>query len=200
MKRVAAKPMRSDAEVATLVNENRRLVEYMVGRYLKRFTVGTMEREDLVSWGYIGLVQAAKAWDPARGHVFPTLACRAIERMIARGVNREWKPEKENRTYHLDDVKVLVDGESDRFIDFLSDESDLTEEVEKAWEIKECLDCLDALPSEMRQLLIARYLHDTSIEQIRCRMKTDITRQGVYSKLKIATRAANKIAAKRDLL
>src|SRR3712207_8627730 len=52
----------------------------------KRYYVGSMERDDLVSWGMIGLVNAARAWDPARSRSFSTLACRAIERMIIRGV------------------------------------------------------------------------------------------------------------------
>src|SRR5438876_3741508 len=52
--------------------------------------------EDLVSWGLIGPVQAAQAWDPARSGCFSTLACRAIERMIIRGVRREWKRSEEH--------------------------------------------------------------------------------------------------------
>src|SRR5207253_9149336 len=73
-------------------------LDYMVNRYLKRYFVGDMEREDLVSWGMIGLLQAARAWDPERSRSFSTLACKAIERMIVRGVSREWKPEDRKST------------------------------------------------------------------------------------------------------
>ena len=58
--------VRSEAEVERLVRENQKLVQYEVNRYLQRYFVGTMEREDLISWGLIGLVQAARAWDPER--------------------------------------------------------------------------------------------------------------------------------------
>ena len=85
---------RLERDVERLVDENQKLVHYQVNRYLQRYFVGDMEREDLVSWGLIGLVQAARAWDPERAASFSTLACRAIQRMIIRGVRREWKPER----------------------------------------------------------------------------------------------------------
>src|SRR5581483_5863241 len=95
---MAAAALRSEAEVDQLVRQNVKLVDYMVNRYLKRYFVGSMEREDLVSWGMIGLVQAARAWDPARSASFSTIACKAIERMIIRGVSREWRPDEARAT------------------------------------------------------------------------------------------------------
>ena len=80
--------VRSEQEVERLVQDHQGLVGFMVQRYLQRCFVGDMEREDLISWGMIGLLQAARAWDPARSRSFATLACRAIERMIIRGVSR----------------------------------------------------------------------------------------------------------------
>jgi RNA polymerase sporulation-specific sigma factor len=71
------------------VEEHRRLVDFAVNRYLKRHPIEGMEREDLVSWGLLGLFHAARAWDPRRGCAFSTLAMVAIERMIARGVRAE---------------------------------------------------------------------------------------------------------------
>src|SRR5262245_10431543 len=105
-----ANTIRSEAEVSRLVAENEKLVDYMVNRYLKRYVVGSMEREDLRSWAMIGLVHAARAWDPARSASFTTLACKAIERMIIRGVSREWKPDQARVTYSLD--AIMSDGGS----------------------------------------------------------------------------------------
>src|SRR5712691_2663135 len=95
---------RSERDVERLVHENQKLVHYEVNRYLQRYFVGDMEREDLVSWGMIGLVHAARAWDPERAASFSTLACRAIQRMIIRGVRREWKPERAAATVSLDEL------------------------------------------------------------------------------------------------
>jgi hypothetical protein len=47
----------SEREVERLVRENQKLVHYVVNRYLKRYSVHGMEREDLVSWGMIGLLR-----------------------------------------------------------------------------------------------------------------------------------------------
>ena len=38
--------IRTEAEVERLVRENQKLVDYMVNRYLKRYFVGDMEREE----------------------------------------------------------------------------------------------------------------------------------------------------------
>src|SRR5262245_15168303 len=102
--------VRSEREVERLVRDNQKLVSYQVSRYLKRYFVADMEREDLVSWGMIGLLQAARAWDPARSRSFSTLACKAIERMIIRGVKREWKPERAAVTVSLDETVFGVAG------------------------------------------------------------------------------------------
>jgi RNA polymerase sporulation-specific sigma factor len=109
--------VRSEAEVERLVSENQKLVQLTVSRYLKRYFVGTMERDDLVSWGLIGLLQAARAWDPGRG-AFSTVACRAIERMIMRGVRREWKPDQAAATVSLDELLGGEEaGSPERFVD-----------------------------------------------------------------------------------
>src|SRR5713226_10161561 len=96
--------LRLEQDVEQLVRENHKLVHYQVSRYLQRYFVDGMEREDLVSWGMIGLVQAARAWDPERAASFSTLACRAIERMIIRGVRREWKPKQAAATVSLHEI------------------------------------------------------------------------------------------------
>jgi DNA-directed RNA polymerase specialized sigma subunit len=59
--------VRTEADVERLVSENQKLVQLVVNRYLTRYYVGTMEREDLISWGMLGLLQAARRWDPERG-------------------------------------------------------------------------------------------------------------------------------------
>src|SRR5919204_1174219 len=123
--------IRSEAEVDRLVRDNQKLVDYMVNRYLKRYFVGDMEREDLVSWGMIGLLQAARAWDPARSGSFSTLACRAIERMIIRGVSREWKPEQAAATLSLDGLVFGEDaeGRQSRFVEQIAAEEDVEQQL-----------------------------------------------------------------------
>lgn len=111
----------SEAQIDRLVRENEKLVQYQVNRYLKRYAVRGMEREDLVSWGLLGLVQAARVWDPARG-AFSTVACRAIDWMLLRGAGREWKPEQAAATVSLDELLSAQEpaGQRDRLVDRLA--------------------------------------------------------------------------------
>jgi RNA polymerase sigma factor FliA len=182
-KKMAAS-LRSEAEVHRLVNENRKLVEYMVNRYLKRFHVGTMERDDLVSWGMMGLVNAARAFDETRGVAFSTLACRAIERMIIRGVNREWRPEREQVTVSLDELIHGQNGEGgdDRFIDqFPADEN--VERVMLETEQGSVIDdALNTLSPDQRELIVRHFFDGESVQDIA--RSLGLSRQGVYSRQK----------------
>ena len=179
-----AAALRSDAEVDRLVNDNRKLVEYMVNRYLKRFYVGTMERDDLVSWGMMGLVNAARAWDPARSRSFSTLACRAIERMIIRGVNREWHPEREQSTVSLD---VLISGAAaspgeDRFVDQIPADENVERTLLSTERDVTLRSALEALKPEQRKLIERHYYEQESVENIA--RDLGLSRQGVYSREK----------------
>ena len=178
-----ATPLRSEAEVNRLVADNRKLVDYMVNRYLKRFYVGTMERDDLVSWGMMGLVNAARAWDPSRSH-FSTLACRAIERMIIRGVNREWRPDREQATVSLDQLisRNQTEGGDDRFIDQLPADENV-ESTMLTTERNETLEsALRTLEPNQRELIERHYFKNDRVEDIA--RDLGLTRQGVYSREK----------------
>jgi RNA polymerase sigma factor (sigma-70 family) len=185
---MAAAALRSEAEVDQLVRQNVKLVDYMVNRYLKRYFVGSMEREDLVSWGMIGLVQAARAWDPARSASFSTIACKAIERMIIRGVSREWRPDEARATVSLDEAmfEERGDGGQERFLDLLRAEDDVEEQIlssETGLTVRQALAQLD--PGQ-RDLLSRHYFGDEAVRDIA--RDLGLTRQGVYLREKLALR------------
>lgn len=176
--------MRSEAEVEQMVRENRKLVDYMVNRYLKRYFVGTMERDDLVSWGMMGLVNAARAWDPARSASFSTLACRAIERMIIRGVSREWRPERENATVSLDQLIAgdRAEGGDERFLDQLPAAENVEDSLLESERSGALRMALEMLEPEQRQLIRRHYLDGENVQDIA--RDLGLTRQGVYSREK----------------
>ncbi len=176
-------PLRTEAEVDRLVTDNRKLVEYMVNRYLKRFYVGSMERDDLVSWGLMGLVNAARAWDPARRASFSTLACRAIERMIIRGVNREWRPEREQATVSLDQLISGQHGEGeDRFVDQLPADEDIERRMLATEREVAVKSAISRLSDEQQELLHRHYYEQETVQDIARRL--GLSRQGVYSREK----------------
>jgi RNA polymerase sigma factor (sigma-70 family) len=175
--------LRNDVDVARLVHDNRKLVDYMVNRYLKRYYVGTMERDDLVSWGMMGLVNAARAWDPRRSRSFSTLACRAIERMIIRGVNREWRPDREQGNVSLDQLISGNSGEGDdRFVDQLPADENVERQMLRTERDVALRTALGSLSEEQRTLIERHYFKEESVENIA--RDLGISRQGVYSREK----------------
>jgi RNA polymerase sigma factor for flagellar operon FliA len=176
--------IRSEAEVERLVRDNQKLVDYMVNRYLKRYFVGDMEREDLVSWGMIGLLQAARAWDPQRSGSFSTLACKAIERMIIRGVSREWKPDQSAATLSLDALLFGedADGREARFVDQIADEQDVEEQLLSRETEMAVRSALDALKPDQRRLIEQHFYEGTPVREIADEL--GLTRQGVYVRQK----------------
>src|SRR5262249_17089089 len=177
---MAAAALRSEVEVDQLVRENEKLVDYMVNRYLKRYFVGSMEREDLISWGMIGLVQAARAWDPARSASFSTIACKAIERMIIRGVTREWRPDEARATVSLDEAMFdeQSDGSPERFLDLLRAEDDVEEQIVSSETGLTVRQALARLNPEQRDLLQRHFFEDEAVRDIA--RDLGLTRQGVY--------------------
>jgi RNA polymerase sigma factor (sigma-70 family) len=190
------KPMvRSEAEVERLVSENQKLVQLVVSRYLKRYYVGTMEREDLISWGMIGLVQAALRWDPERGASFSTLACKAIERMIIPGVRREWKPDQASVTVSLDDLiadeagslpQAGGGGPQQRFVELIAAAQDVEGELLHG----ETCAAVRAAVAELApaaRLLIERHYYE-AVPVARLAEELGLSRQGIYARQRLALR------------
>ena len=191
--------VRTETEVERLVRENQKLVHYEVNRYLQRYFVGTMEREDLISWGLIGLVQAARAWDPERAAAFSTLACKAIERMVIRGVRREWKPEQAAATMSLDELMGGEEaGSQERFVDRMGG----AQNVEGGYLDNETRaavrSAVAALSPSQRRLIERHYYEEVPIAMLA--EELGISRQGVYVRQRQALRqlrAALSIAITR---
>src|SRR5712692_6478443 len=179
---------RSERDVERLVRKHQKLVHYEVNRYLQRYFVGDMEREDLVSWAMMGLVQAARAWDPERAASFSTLACRAIQRMIIRGVRREWKPERAVATVSLDELIAGEEqiGSGDRFVDRLTAEQDVEGELFRGETRAAVRSAVAQLPAPYRQLIERRYYEEVPVTTLA--REWGISRQGLYMRQRRALR------------
>jgi RNA polymerase sigma factor FliA len=171
-----------EEEVDRLVQENRRLVDFAVSRYLKRFHVEGMEREDLVSWGLMGLVHAARAFDPARGLAFSTLAVIAIERMICRGVRTEWRPTEAHATLSLDELLSGDDaGDSarDRHLDQVQgDGSDVEDQIVELETRLELRKAVAELSPEQQWVVQKRFYEERTLQEIARDVGT--TRQAIH--------------------
>jgi RNA polymerase sigma factor (sigma-70 family) len=179
--------VRSEAEVERLVSENQKLVQLMVSRYLQKYFVGAMEREDLFSWGLIGLVQAARCWDPGRG-AFATIACKAIERMIVRGVRREWKSEQAAATVSLDELMAgdEAGGQPERFVDRVVDEQDVERELLEGASRAVVRSAVAKLQPAERRLIERRFYEEMPVERLAEEM--GVSRQTVALRQRVALR------------
>jgi RNA polymerase sigma factor (sigma-70 family) len=179
--------VRSEQEVERLVRENQKLVHFQVNRYLQRRFVGAMEREDLVSWGLIGLVQAARLWDPERA-AFATLACRAIEWSILRGVRQEWKPEQATVTRSLDELMSTddTDGREERFVDQVASEQDVEGELLTGVTRAAIRSAVQELRPSERRLIEQRFYEDVPLATLAREMGVSL--QTVYFRQQVALR------------
>jgi RNA polymerase sigma factor (sigma-70 family) len=166
--------------VASLVRENERLVDFAVNRVMRRRPVGGMERDDLRSWGFLGLVQAAQAWDPARGLAFSTLAVKVIERMISRGIRKEGCPEGTPAPVSLDEWLGTDDGEGapQRHLDQMRDETDLEQALLETEERLALAQAVAELTPEQQWVLRQRFYENRTLQEIA--QQTGTSRQAIH--------------------
>jgi RNA polymerase sporulation-specific sigma factor len=166
--------------VSRRVRENQKLVEFAVSRYLKRFHLEGIERDDLVSWGLLGLYYAAKAWDADRGLAFSTLAMTAIERMIVRGVRAERRGGSSSPALSLDALLgEEEDGTTERHLDKLADEGDPIEEqilrLETQLKLRQAV---AELSPEEQWVLHQRYYRGRTLREVAA--ETGTSRQAIH--------------------
>ncbi len=178
---------RPEVEVDRLVQENHRLVEYEVSRYLKRYAVPGMERDDLVSWGLLGLVHAARVWDPARG-AFSTIACRAIEWMLRRGAAREGRANRVAASVSLDDFLASeeADGQHARFADRLEAAQDVERDHLEGVAQAAVRSAIAALPPLERRLIERHFFEEVPIARIAAEL--GVSRQSLAERQRKALR------------
>lgn len=181
--------MRPEKEVHRLVNDNRTLVEWSVNRYLDRHVVSGAEREDLISWGLLGLLSAARAFDPGRGLRFSTLAALSIERSIMRGAMQAGS--QRARALSLDEA--LADGGSGdgetRWVEMIRD-VDAERQLVRTEEQAHLRGALNGLRPEQQRLIEAHFYQGYSLADLARRWGT--TRQAVAGQLRRALKSMRR--------
>lgn len=180
--------VRSEADVERLVRENQKLVHLVVNRFVKRYPVGAMEPEDLVSWGLIGLMQAARIWDAERG-AFATVAYKAIEWMILRGIRREWKPDQAAVTVSLDDLLSDAaggDGAGERFGERIAADHDVEGELLTGETRAVVRSAVARLPAPERRLIERHFFEEVPVSRLA--QEWGVSAQGLYARQRQALR------------
>jgi RNA polymerase sporulation-specific sigma factor len=173
--------MPDEEQVAQLVAENGRLVDYVVDRVMRRRPVGGMERDDLVSWGFMGLVQAARVWDPRRGLAFSTLAVKVIGRMVSRGIHKEGAVAKARVTLSLDallEAGEAAEAGAARHVDQVPADSDVEQAVLDAEERLTIAQAVAEISPEQQWVLRQRFYEERTLEEIA--RQVGKTRQAIH--------------------
>lgn len=135
-----------------LILHNLRLVAHIVRKY---YTTAR-NPEDLVSIGTIGLVKAVDTFRVENGARFATYASKCIQNEILMHFRSQKKLSAEvsiNETIDVD-----RDGNPLTYIDVISSEEDIAEEIDKKILTGKMMRCLDTcLTAREKQILMMRY-------------------------------------------
>lgn len=136
----------------TLIKHNLRLVAHVVKKYYQ----SSIENEDLMSIGTIGLIKAVQSFCPSKNVRFSTYASKCIENEVLMSMRKI--KQTENTTY-LDD-NIDIDSQSSKLTlkDSLQDDFEMNEYCE-AQETKNDVLTIVAqkLCGRQRQIIIMRY-------------------------------------------
>lgn len=135
-----------------LILHNLRLVAHIVRKYYSQ----SPNQEDLVSIGTIGLVKAVDTFNIENGARFATYASKCIQNEILMSFRSQKKHSSEisiNETIDVD-----RDGNPLSYMDVISSDEDLSEEVDRKILTSKALSCIKTcLTLRERQIIIMRY-------------------------------------------
>lgn len=148
--------MRTDREIELLVEENTKLVHFVIRRYCDYAEKKCRDLEmyeDMYQEGLIGLYKAAKIFDETKGYKFSTIAVRYIHGHIFRWQDRCLKKQYRNQDISLE-KNIGNPGEVEFFIPITHEEI--------GYKHIECKEIVD----ELRQ-----YLNDEERRVLELRME-----------------------------
>ena len=138
--------------LSTLVNHNMRLVVHIAKKY-----VGTMDSEDLISIGSVGLLKAIKTFDYTKGTQFATYASRCIDNEILMTLRANKKNNCCVSLFHP--IGTDKEGNEVTLLDTLHDENyDVGKQIEKEYVSQTLREVLQkALTSREYGIISLRY-------------------------------------------
>ena len=135
-----------------LILHNLRLVAHIVRKYYS----ASQNQDDLISIGTIGLVKAVDSFNVENGARFATYAAKCIQNEILMSFRAQKKYSAEisiNETIDVD-----RDGNPLSYMDVVSSDEDMSEEVDRKIMTSKALHCIKTLLTQReRQIIIMRY-------------------------------------------
>jgi len=165
-----------------VIEHNLRLVAHVV----KKYGQSTVDQDDLISIGTIGLIKAVSGYSYKKETKFATYASRCIENEILMYFRSLKKSAQD--VYISDPIDVDSEGNALSLIDIVADEHDIADDIEEKLRseklykfIRECLSPREKLIVKMRYGLCAT---------------TPLTQREVAQKMKISRSYVSRIEKK----
>ena len=135
-----------------LIEHNLRLVSHIIKKYYTQ----SADQEDLISIGTIGLIKGITTFDTSKGSRLATYAARCVENEILMHFRAQKKHSAEislNETIDVD-----RDGNPLTYIDVISSDEDIAEEIDRKLLTGKMLHFIDTcLSARERQIIMMRY-------------------------------------------
>ena len=172
----------SSAAREKLIEHNLRLVAHIIKKYYS----ASLEQEDLISIGTIGLIKAIDSFNSEKGTRLATYAARCIENEILMYFRRG----KKNAGIISINEPIDTDGEGNplTLIDIVYVEDTIADDIDLKQKTQELYSCINALEDEReRRIIIERY----GLSGERC-----LTQREVAKKLRISRSYVSRIEKK----
>lgn len=172
----------SSAAREKLIEHNLRLVAHIIKKYYS----ASLEQEDLISIGTIGLIKAIDSFNSEKGTRLATYAARCIENEILMYFRRG----KKNAGVISINEPIDTDGEGNplTLIDIVYVEDTIADDIDLKQKTQKLYSCINALEDEReRRIIIERY----GLSGERC-----LTQREVAKKLRISRSYVSRIEKK----
>ena len=131
-----------------LIERNLRLVAHI----MKKYYAQTADQEDLISIGTIGLMKGIETFDPSKGARLATYAARCVENEILMYFRSR---KKTSQDVSLSDyIETGTDGAALSFMDVVSEDADLLEQVSEKEQLQKLRKALDQVLTEQEAMVI----------------------------------------------
>lgn len=140
-----------EVAIKTVAEHNIRLVLYEVN---SKFSLVEYDKEDLVSFGNIGLLKAIKTFDKSKNVEFVVYALKCIDNEILMFLRKNKKYQNVDSLDRVVKYTTETDNSEWTLKDIISDEINIVEEYEIMEEYQALRQIIDELPKQAREVIM----------------------------------------------
>lgn len=132
----------------------------------QQFTNNPNDQQDLMQEGYIGLIEAAKRYDPSTGVQFESYASWWVRKYMREWIIRYGQTvslpftNKDIFDHIIEDVDAVLyeeDGDAITFADCIADDADTDEEQAQQQQLNRLHEAIQGLPVREQEIIRQRY-------------------------------------------